>query len=112
MPRRLDPERVARLQRLLAAGYSARAIARLEHVNITTILKIKHGRHCPRQRPKPPAKLRPPAYPPEGSTTRCPICRVLVYPPCYACQVRAVDLAEYSPPRAPQLALPPPRRAA
>lgn len=79
--------RIVEVRRLLEAGHSARAVARMTRVSRETIAKIRRRDPGTRAPPAPTQQRWPDT---EADPIRCRTCGALVYPPCHACYVRSV----------------------
>jgi hypothetical protein len=81
----LSPCLVQEIQRLLAAGYSRRKVARMAGVSRNTVNQI-----AAEQRPNyAEPQERPLSSLPRRKPKRCVGCGGLVYPPCKLCRLRA-----------------------
>lgn len=106
----LSPEQADEVRALLAKDVSHRAVAERLGIHRGTVRMIAVGRHWTdraRQGDRPlcqspnrpvviPRSRRGPMgiiYPDKSAPmVRCPRCRVKVFPPCLACQLRAIQI--------------------
>lgn len=84
----LSEKTVSRILDLLAAGRTYSQIQAAVGVSRSTIQLVKFDRWAPGHSKKRPARITPPDR--QRQPVHCPVCEAWVYPPCLACQLRAM----------------------